>query len=832
MLFTFAIGNISTAYALTKASSSRAIAIVFDNSGSMYINDDNSPNKAWCRATYAMEVFASMLNAGDILQIYPMHPITVAGKEYTMNNPLQINSAQQAATIRDIYTPKASGTPMESIDAATKGLKEVTADKKYLIVLTDGDAFSGYSKNNAKKELDSRFQKQINDGTTVMYLGIGSNVIMPDTQNSDSFVKEKAENSENVLSSLTEMCNLIFGRDTLPKNHISGKTVEFDISMSKLIIFAQGSNISNLKIKGPSGLVGEQVSSSSTKYGTKGCGNYDSVADESLQGMMVTYKDCPAGTYTIEYSGTVTNIEIYYEPDADLDFVFTDADGNDVDPNALYEGDYKVSFGMKDAKTGELISSDLLGDTHYDGAYFVNEIEHPIVHDGESGEVLVSLNMNDTFAAELTATYLSGYKIKKDSSDFGWPDLGIQVAARPAGDLRLEISGGDRIYSLEDLKSGTPYTAKVYYKGTQLVGDALKSVELKWDSSTSNAEITQEFADDHYNLYLDYKDPSAPQDTVCGKCKVTIYAFYSEKGSDVAEARASLTYNINGDLSDFKMNLYAPQDYIVIKEIDDSKEIVVELTKDGEKLSAEDFKSVTLQVDCGNIAHTVTPCEEDSTYLIKLTSTDNIQEGTYPIKVEAQYKDHIGRTTQVNDEVDVTLSNTPLWLKWLIRLAILLLVLIIIWIILHIKVLPKKIKPMDCNMNFYGDDVTNDTTFTVKLNGSQMLVRSQYAGTNVDIVMNVKPGKESYLYKSQKRRSIEVVSGSVKKAGIATISNADIGAVSYRYDEDRDNIIRDPENNNNFVLRNANEISFSGAMPDASGRDRDFSTSIKLKFTK
>ena len=42
-----------------KATESRTIAIVFDNSGSMYLNKE----LAWCRATYAMEVFASMLNA-------------------------------------------------------------------------------------------------------------------------------------------------------------------------------------------------------------------------------------------------------------------------------------------------------------------------------------------------------------------------------------------------------------------------------------------------------------------------------------------------------------------------------------------------------------------------------------------------------------------------------------------------------------------------------------------------------------------------------------------------------------------------------------------------
>ena len=243
---------------------------------------------------------------------------------------------------------------------------------------------------------------------TVMYLGIGSDVVMPDTEQSEHFGKKQAKNSEDVLSALTDMCNQIFGRDILPQSHISGNNVEFDISMSKLIVFVQGENVSDLKLTGTSGSAGQQLSVTSTKYGTAGCGNYKSEPDTSLQGMMVTYADCAAGSYTIEYTGTPTSIEVYYEPDADLDFVFTDAAGYTVEPNTLYEGEYKVSFGMKDAKTGELISSDLLGKPHYQGSYSINGEKVPFTYDGQSGEVPVTLNVNDTFEAELTITYLSG----------------------------------------------------------------------------------------------------------------------------------------------------------------------------------------------------------------------------------------------------------------------------------------------------------------------------------------------------------------------------------------------------------------------------------------
>ena len=77
----------------------REIAIVFDNSGSMY-----GSQLSWCRATYAVEVFASMLNKGDVLRVYPMNKMTIGSKSYNMANPLVINGGGNASIIREAYT--------------------------------------------------------------------------------------------------------------------------------------------------------------------------------------------------------------------------------------------------------------------------------------------------------------------------------------------------------------------------------------------------------------------------------------------------------------------------------------------------------------------------------------------------------------------------------------------------------------------------------------------------------------------------------------------------------------------------------------------------------
>lgn len=822
----------TTVYASKKIESTRAIAIVFDNSGSMYLDKKQD----WCRATYAMEVFASMLNKGDTLTIYPMHPIEVEDKSYTMENPFKITDASQSAKIRDIYTPNAGGTPIKSIDCAAEGLKAATCDKKYMIVLTDGDSFDSKSANETKKMLDNRFKGYAGPEMTVMYLGVGKQTVMPSMAESEYFVKKHAKNSEDVLSSLTEMCNMIFGRDSLPKNHIKDKKIDFDISMNKVIVFVQGKDVSGLKVTGASGEMGTKAGSAATKYSEKGCGKtidgmIKATPDTSLQGMMVTYTDCAAGQYNIEFSGKATSIEVYYEPDVDLDFVFTDSEGNMVDPKELYEGDYKVSFGMKDAKTDQLVESDLLGKPKYYGTYTINGKETAVQHEGLSGEVPISLKMGDTFEAELTATYLDGYKISKDSTDFGWPKGGIKVAARPAGDLKLKIKGGSGTYYLQELENGEPFIAEVYYQGNKLTGKELESVKLDWKVESSNAEIKKEFANDHYKLTLHYKDPKSPSDTVCGKCKVAIKATYAAKGSNESKAQATLSYRINDDFSPVNVNLFAPDDYIVISELEQSSAIKAELTLKGKPLTAEQFKNVTLKVDCSGLEHKITPNPEDSSYSIKLLPTKDVEEKDYPIKVTAKYIDKVGRETTSEDDLEVTLSNTPLWLKWLIGILLLLLLLFIIWRIMRIRVLPSnKIlhKRGESYLSVNGKEIER-ANLTARRNGKKLVFKATYSGSNFIInVPNIEPGKESYLSKRSIKRSILINPKNVSKVG--SINYVDIGGVAFKADKNG-KLAPEDENQKPFVIRNNTSVAFDGNVEE-NGRTKKFHAEIPLTFKK
>ncbi len=818
--------NAAVASQVKKVEASRAIAIVFDNSGSMYAGS----NKAWSHATYAMEVFASMLNKGDTLQIYPMHSITVNGQAYTMDNPFVITDASQASSIRGIYTSKPGGTPIKSIDAAIAGIAKVTADKKYMLVLTDGDKFD-MSRNDTIKGLDERF---VNAGPamSMMYLGIGNNTAMPTIPDSEYFIKRQAKNSADTLSILTEMCNKIFGRDTMPKSHLSGNNINLDISASKLIAFVQGKDISELKVTGGGANIGTLEGAVSTKYATNGCGIYKSVPDESLQGMMVTYTDCGVGNYTIEYKGSATSVEVYYEPDADLDFVFTDAEGNLVDPNALYEGEYKVSFGMKDRKTGQLITSDLLGTPHYEGSYTINGEKKSFEENGKSGEVAVSLKNGDKFEANLTVTYLSGYTITKDSTDFGWPEGGISVIPKPAGDFKLKISGGSGKYSLQELDKGEPFVAEVYYQDVKLTGAELEKVVLEWKPETSFAEIKSTFAEDHYKLSLSHKDPGNPTNTTCGECKVAIAARYTPQGSEEAKAQATLTYKIDDDFNPIQIKLTPSEDYIVISDLGNNTYIDAELSMKGKPLTAEEFKATVLTVDAGGIKYEAVPDEATSSYTIKLLPTDGIDAEDYEIKVTAKYTDKIGRETQSKETVMITLSDMPLWLKWLIGISLLLLILILIWMILHTRVLPKRVRhnKFDCGMRVTGKDVAEGTDFNAKVSGKQLSARVVYGGNSAGItISNLRPGKESYRYKPSHKRSMIADPNNVKMFG--DVTRADINGATFVLDRKEGVLVPEDPDMKPFIISNNANVSFEGTMEE-NGRSKKFNAEIPLTFKK
>lgn len=678
----------------TKNATSRAIAIVFDNSGSMYTKQ----NKAWCRATYAIEVFASMMNQGDTLQVYPMYEVTVGGKSYTSQNPFSVSGGEDMSIIQSMYTPFAGDTPIETIGDAYNGLRKTDADEKWLIVLTDGAVFyenGAELKGSQTKERLEEVLAEYNQDVNVLFLGIDSVAVIPEVSGGGKYQyhTDKASDSRDTLTKLTEMCNMIFGRDVLNN---AGKQIDLDVSMKKLILFVQGKDISGVTLKNSSGAsVGSPSLEYSPRYGTQGAGTVRTDGtplsfsyDDSLSGYIAIYDtELDADVYSLSYSGDVTSVSVYYEPDVDLTAALTDVYGAVMtESSELYPGTYFINYGLVD-KYGNGTASDLLGKTGYTVTYSVNGEEKTVKSD-ESGQVALELNEGDELDGKITVTYLSGYTIAKDSKDFGWPFGGFKIVPRPAGLLELRVSGGKDTYNLSELENN-PYTVQLVYEGTPLTADQLSAAKVSVIIEGGNAGYTLEQVGNGCSLNLNYAATAA--DTVCGGYTMRITADYTNE-FDVTSTSSeiSIPFTIEDDGYSLAMDIKG-DGYFVISKLKESDPIKVVLSVDGESLTDEQLSATVLIVDGDGLTCESEPLYGESAFAVRIADDSKARSGHYDLHFTARSRDQVGREISAEGGKNVELSTYPLWLRILVICMIIALIIALIMLYLSMKILPKRI---------------------------------------------------------------------------------------------------------------------------------------------
>lgn len=835
MVISLLPGALFVANAASKQEKTRAIGIVFDNSGSMYDYGD----QAWCRATYAMEVFASMMNDGDVMQIYPMSPINLDGstrEEYTEDKPLVIRGPGEAQTIRSICTPLAQTTPISTITAAYEGLKKTQADERWLIVLTDGLVF--YPNNTTNDHFGGETSAKLTEMLSgyskdmqIMYLGIGSEAAMPDVTDGSRQYYDKASNTADVLSKLTAMCNMIFGRDVLPA---SGDTLEFDVSMSKLIVFVQGSDVSNVSLSG-----GTQVSQHDTKYsqlGTIDSRYLDFGVDTSLQGVITIYEDIPAGSYSLRYSGNVSSIGVYYEPDVDAQATLTDEAGNKLDLGGeVYPGTYRLNYGMVDAN-GDPTASDLLGNVSYSLTYTVNGVEQTVQSD-EAGFVELEMAAGDTLDGDITVTYLSGYTIHKDSADLGWPFGGITFAARPAGAVVLEVTGGQDSYDLSKLEQQAVYQVKLWYDGQAVTGGDLDRTELKGNLLGGNAKWETKKTGDGYEVYIQYYNGSAV-DTACGDYTLSLTATYTnEDGQTGVSPDILKNFTLNDDSKGLSAAFELEQDYYVLSELEGAEPIVIRLSADGGPLTREQFETTTLTVDMGGLPYEMVPSPEQSAYVMTLKPDGGIKAGRYKLSCQARGIDSLGREVTAEATESIEVQPYPQWLRYVVVGLILLLLLLLIWLFMNAKVLPKKIGVGKCTFVVDGSIVPGSPNCVYagggKKRGSLEITSPKYmANPNVKCGFRLELEAESPRRTRSAARAVRVKS--ITPLNPSSTTSVHVGSANLVKDPITGKLAKSGAKPNapiDFAISNNAKTSVTAEVLDVvDGNDLAVSMSVPLKF--
>lgn len=438
-----------SAFADEGEDTSRAIAVAYDNSGSMITDSDK-----WCGAKYSIEVFASMLGENDSLSLYTMdssgEKLSLLGSQDAEKRVNAVHDADLG--VSDYTDPRAAKEAYEALLASD-------ADEKYLVVTTDGAFNVGGGLSDINAIVSDCREKEI----TVIYLAIGdgAETIEPDESNG---VYVKRASASSILSQMTEVANQVFGRDALPATALDTNkgTLSLEVPMGKVIVFAQGEDVSVGSMTSEDGTVvsGESVSvsyctspSADMKYGT-------GIVDKSLKGVVVAFSgEMPKGDYSLNVEGATT-VEVYYEPYVNITIGLTGEGGIAYDlvpdgENELSAGTYDVQYNLCDPFSGEVLESSLLEPSIF-GLVCEQDDTSVALVEGEQLEVA-------TGEASLTATAQTsgGVKVKQQ-----YQGINVSPAVRilsinangVASDMAIAEFGGASYQVLVEKEDGTAFS--------------------------------------------------------------------------------------------------------------------------------------------------------------------------------------------------------------------------------------------------------------------------------------------------------------------------------------------------------------------------------------
>lgn len=533
----------ASAATVTKSEKNYDIAVVFDNSGSMY------QNQGWCRAKYAMEIFASMLNYDkDKLHIFPMWEVTTDGSQPNSGGSyaaIEVKSKKDIDKISNLYTVRPSNTPFAPITEAYNYLKTSSADEKWLIILTDG-AFNQEARGQgASIDLQKRVSSLASKEIKVQYLGFGGATALKANEANNFFAKKSSDTS--LKDDLIGICNAIFQRSILPSNRLSGEKLNLDLSMKNVIVFAQGANAKIVSLKDSSGKeVAVTLDSGQRKYSDiKAKGYADAPIDTSLAGQVVTFAACPKGEYTLSYSGA-EKIQIFYEPDVDIDISFTNSDGQKIEkPEDFVAGEYTVNSKIVDASTGEDVTShELMGNDVKLSTYVKTS------KDSERKEYANGAKINfepdDSTEIWVEGEYLGKYKISsKDDKKWDWLN-GIEIPPETV-DFKIDatVLQSQSWFKTKDHDNWKPIRIAMTLDGQPLTDEQLANTKLTITTSGDlkyRCEPIQ--GESAYNVYIAQDENGKYIEPETGKYKLNASATYIDEYGEETTAKDDVSFEI------------------------------------------------------------------------------------------------------------------------------------------------------------------------------------------------------------------------------------------------------------------------------------------------
>jgi len=558
---------VASAADIRKETKKYDIAVVFDNSGSMYTTTTDKNNTRWCRAKYSMEIFASMLDYtnGDKLTIYTMWPVSVTGENGRTTYEIEIRNEKDIQKINKMYTvyDKYMSTPYAPVEEAVSYLKNSPDGfEKWLIVLTDGD-FNYEDRNQAAdfdagRDIKSRLTDVTKLGIKVQFLGLDL-ITSNGKKNTTSKISENfywTDSTGNALKdNLIHICNMIFKRNELGSEYLKGNKLTFDISMSKVIVFVQGNNDKPPVLKTSSGeYVDDIMNSGLRKYSDIRANEYPKAPmDESLYGQVVTYGNLPKGEYILEYPGSQNEVKIFYEPDVDISVKMLNSDDQVVDPESkeIYPGTYSVEYSVVDSLTGENVTkSPLMGPNGVSELNCVAEIQNgdKTTEKKIENKGTLELAQGDKVFFNISGKYLEDYTITSNDNKEGFT---FTITAHPKAsaltvDVQLEQEGD--WYHTKKRDEWKPVKVSVNYDGKPLTDEQMADVTPVFEFSPEIAYAYEMIkGESAYAVYIGTDKEGGEAEVETGSYKIKASAsFVDEYGRTIESKESSEKFEVQG----------------------------------------------------------------------------------------------------------------------------------------------------------------------------------------------------------------------------------------------------------------------------------------------
>ncbi len=442
---------------------SRAVYVVYDDSGSMYSGGGQARDR-WSYAKYAMEVFASMLNEKDQMNVYYMSDYSKDGPADGPRMELSGSSLPQKNVEKIHEEMTVSGwTPFETVEAAASDLEKSDADEKWLVVLTDGDFQKDGDvldeKDQVTEFMDDFFEKKEKD-INVTFLAIGNEVVPITEDEEDHVYFERAENSSQILGKLTDISNRIFNMNRI---EVPVKTGEFtiDVPMSEITVFTQGNGSAVTGLVDGSGKPAGTMESPVKVSATESSDNpsyKDNVPVRDLQGELVTFSgEFEPGTYKVQAENAQI-LETFYKPDLDVAAYLTTATGDRIDDfSELPAGDYQIHFELISGIDGSPLPEHNMIERSEDGVSYKAVVRNngkELDRTFDNGDTItlqqgsMDIDVTAEFLKYNTVTTSLNYSVwnkktvefKERDSDAGWK-LGEKLEAESPLVVHMTVEG-------------------------------------------------------------------------------------------------------------------------------------------------------------------------------------------------------------------------------------------------------------------------------------------------------------------------------------------------------------------------------------------------------